>query len=185
MTKYLKSLKANHTVMALLFIVLGIVLCLWPGKSLLVMCRIFGWGLIIGGAVLAFLGYTNRNEDPMLKLILCGGAAALIIGIIIVARAKSVVSFIPRVIGILIILNGIYNLNQSYRLRKVLRVRTGSLVLAVLTIAAGIVIFAKPFAAAGTMVLITGIGLIYNGLSDLWVISRFEEDMKYPSRRLR
>ena len=51
MSEILKNLKWNMVVTAVLVIILGLILILYPGIAVATICLIVGWGLFIGGVV--------------------------------------------------------------------------------------------------------------------------------------
>ena len=53
-----------------------------------------------------------------------------------------------------------------------------ALILAILTIGFGILLICRPFAALDTVVMLIGIFLIYDGLSNVWIVSRVSHTVK-------
>lgn len=49
--KRLHTMKWNKVITSLIFIILGVVLLIWPNTALDVVCRIVGAGLLVGGVV--------------------------------------------------------------------------------------------------------------------------------------
>ena len=73
MSEILKNLKWNMVVTAVLVIILGLILILYPGIAVATICLIVGWGLFIGGVVsgvLYLVGHRGRFEFGELILII-------------------------------------------------------------------------------------------------------------------
>ena len=94
-------------------------------------------------------------------------------GVFLLMRPEIIVGFLPVLLGIAIVIAGAVKIQQSMDLlRAGYRRWWLVLLLAALALAAGVVLLINPFEAASTLVLMIGIVLIYNGVTDLWTISR-------------
>ena len=51
MNEFLKGLKVNYTVSALVCVALGLVLLIWPGTTTQVVCMVLGAALVIYGVL--------------------------------------------------------------------------------------------------------------------------------------
>ena len=51
MINYFKNLKANYTVSAVICMVVGLVLIIWPGTSTQVVCMVLGGVLLLYGII--------------------------------------------------------------------------------------------------------------------------------------
>lgn len=174
MKNWFEKLSKNNKLLSILMVVLGLVLLLWPGKTLTLAARILGIALLIG-AVISFVSwYRDRHKLNANTATLAIAIACLIAGIIVLAAPKGIVKLLPKLIGLAVLLNGILNLAQALDQR-----RSGydkwvsSLVMAILTIVAGAFIFFHAFGVMEAAVMVIGGILIYNGASNLWIESRY------------
>lgn len=166
----------NNVLLSILMAVLGLVLFIWPGQTLAVAGRILGIALLVGAAVSGFTWYKDRNKPGTSYTTLAIGILCLVVGLIVLIAPKGVVALLPRLVGVFIVVNGVINLAQALELRNVGQSSwTGSLVMAILTILAGafLVFFASRVVDAVVMVI--GGVLIYNGVSNIWIESRFKK----------
>ena len=77
------------------------------------------------------------------------------------------------IVGIIIILHGIYDLQQAvYLCRAKYSFWWLALLFAVLTVAFGGVLIWNPFEAMNIAVKFIGVFLVFDGVSDLWIFSR-------------
>jgi uncharacterized membrane protein HdeD (DUF308 family) len=153
---------------AVLFLLLGIALLGWPGVFLRFACNIIG-ALLIAFGVITLLGEFRMPDWSILSL----GFAILIaaVGIVVISNPQMISSIIPVVFGLFLIADGIVNLRHALGLR---RYQTGNwvimLLLGILTVALGALILLHPYGTAELAFRIIGAALIYNALSDLFIL---------------
>ena len=168
----MKSFTTNRIVFAIGASVLGIILLIWPGTSLIIMAKCIGAAVAIGGLFAAYQFF--RDHDSAVKSLLLVMASVMIIcGVVIFLHPEELVKLIPMIMGILVLLSGIINLGETFTLSRQRYNRWWlSLIIAVLTIGAGIFLITRAFSLAALITRIAGGILLFDGLSDLWVISR-------------
>ena len=153
---------------AVLYILLGLLLAIFPGMS----GTIFVWVLAAAAAVfgLVHLGryLRGRKTNQAVGGSLLLGIIALLFALFCALRPHAILSFLPLVLGILCLLDGIGKLPIAIAF---VQDRSGSLIPAlistVLPILVGILLIINPFGAAKMVIMIFGIGLILDGISDL------------------
>ena len=84
------------------------------------------------------------------------------------------IALIQYVFGAVVILHGVLDLQGAISLASSHRARRWwvDLLLAVLTLGLGLLILVNPFGTFAALVMLIGCTLIYDGLSDLWLIWR-------------
>ena len=166
----------NNVLLSILMVVLGLLLFIWPGKTLTLAARILGIALLVGAAVSGYTWYRERtkpgaNYTPLAIAILC-----LVGGLIVLIAPKGVVSLLPKLIGAFILVNGIINLAQALELRNVGQSNwTSSLVMAILTMLLGAFLVFFSFSVMKVAVMVIGGVFVYNGVSNLWIESRYKK----------
>ena len=86
---------------------------------------------------------------------------------------EKVLSLIPIILGIVITLHGLHNIKQAIGLcRDQYDKWWIALLLGIVTVGVGVLLICRPFAAIDTMVMLIGVFLIYDGLSNIWIVSR-------------
>ena len=97
-------------------------------------------------------------------------------GIVVLAAPKFLISIVPFAVGVVVLVNGIVNLAQALDQRRMGYGRWSfSLALAVLTIVLGVLVICNPFSTMEMLVMAIGIVVAYNGLSNLWIESRYRK----------
>ena len=171
--KLLKKLKTNVVISAALCILLGIVLVVWPGLSMQIVCTAIGAVLLIGGGVRLAAYFTAKDGSVYSQMNLIMGIILAVVGIWILLQPDKVLAIIPIIVGIVIALHGVNNLQQAITLCKEQYDKWWvALILGLLTVGFGALLIFKPFAALDTAVRLIGVFLIYDGVSDIWIVSR-------------
>lgn len=183
MTEFLKGLKVNYTASALVCVVLGLVLLIWPGTTTQIVCMLLGVVLLIYGVIQILVYLISRERSIVSQGMMLLGIIVSVIGIWILVRPEMIIMAVPVIVGILIVIRGLHNVVQAIALKK-----DGyeswwiACFLGVLTVGLGGVLIYNPFTVVDTIVRLIGIFLIYDGLSDMWIISRVFKVKKEKDR---
>ena len=168
----MKSFTTNRIIFAVGAAVLGIILLIWPAASLIIMAKCIGALVAIGGLAAAYQFYKD-HDSPAKSLLLVMAAVMIICGAVIFLHPEELIKLIPMIMGILVLISGLINLGETFTLSKKRYSRWWlSLIIAVITIGAGLFLITRAFSLAALITRIAGGILLFDGLSDLWVISR-------------
>lgn len=168
----MKSFTNNRIIFAVGAAILGIILLIWPATSLIIMAKCIGALVAIGGLAAAYQFYKD-HDSPAKSLLLVMAAVMIICGAVIFLHPEELVKLIPMIMGILVLISGLINLGETFTLSKKRYSRWWlSLIIAVITIGAGLFLITRAFSLAALITRIAGGILLFDGLSDLWVISR-------------
>lgn len=179
MEKILRRMKSNVVVSSILCLVLGLVLLLWPGLTMRIVCTTVGAVLIVSGVVRMIAYFTARDGSMYSQLNLVFGIILAAVGVWIVMSPEKVLALIPIIMGIIIALHGLHNIRQAILLsRDKYNNWWVALLLGILTVGFGVLLVCRPFAAVDTMVMLIGIFLIYDGLSSIWIVTRISKAAK-------
>lgn len=179
MGNLLKRLKTNIVISAMLCVALGIVLVVWPDLSMKVVCIAIGAVLLIGGGVRLAVYFSMKDGSMYAQMNLIMGIVLAVVGIWILMKPDKVLAIIPIIVGIVIALHGINDLQQAVTLcRDKYDKWWVALILGLLTIGFGVLLICRPFEALDTAVMLIGTFLIYDGLSDIWIVSRIYQTAK-------
>ena len=168
----MSSFKTNRLIFAISALIIGIILLIWPGTSLMIIGRCIGAVLAAGGIVAGFL-FWKDHEAMSRTLLLVMAAVMLICGIVIIFHPDELVRLIPTIMGILAVLSGLINIGETFLLnRKKYGKWWISLLVAALKIAAGLFVIRNAFDLVAVITRIAGGVMVFSGASDLWVLSR-------------
>lgn len=179
MERILKRIKTNVMVSAFICMTLGIILVVWPGLSVKVVCMAIGVVLVINGISRLMNFIFGRDGSVFSQMNLIMGIIITVIGGWILFQPGTIIAMIPILVGIIIVIHGINNLQQTVSLCQSRYDKWWvALLLALVTIGFGVLLIFNPFAAVDTLIRFIGIFLIYDGVSDIWIMSRVSKNVK-------
>ncbi len=165
----LKQLKWNLIALSVAFIALGVVLIVYPVEVMRTACYIVAALLIIIG-VISLINYLHKDITGILyRYDLVVGLSTILGGILVIIKIDQLTALIPVLLGFLVTISGILKIQNSV---DMLRLGNGTwhvaFALAIVNIIFGIVLLIDPFGGE-LLVTLLGAGLIYSGLTDLFV----------------
>lgn len=181
MTNFLKKIKANALVSAILYTILGAVLLLWPATSAQVVTLALGLVLVLCGLgnILDFL--LHRDGSLYSRMHLIAGVILAVIGLWLMTQPDLLTVVVPRIMGILICIHGAGDIRSAFVLKRNASSHWGvTLLLAAITFALGAMLVLNPFSAFTTVVRIIGLCLLYDGISDIWIAAQIHQATKLP-----
>ena len=163
-----KKLKWNLIVMSVLYLALGIFLLMVPGTALNVGCYALG-GVVLLGAVIQLVRYFLVERGIFQsQLTLISGLVCLALGGFLILRSDIVVRILPIVFGLFVIFDSLGRIQNALELRRCEYPSwKGFLLLAVLSIALGVIMIVDPFGTMETLVMAIGVILIVEGSLNL------------------
>ena len=145
--------KNSNLVSALLYIVIGVLLFLFPGDAL-------KWAMTIGGAFFLICGIAD-----LVRKYTSSGIINLVIGLIILLGGWLFLEIVLLVLGILIAIKGVFALLDALRGKKSL---IGA-IFAILSIAVGVILAIGNTAETLTTILkVAGVLLVVDGVLGLF-----------------
>lgn len=166
----MKKIKADMILSALVCVALGIVLLIWPAKTIDIFCKILAAGLIVIGVVNIFSYFINRELHPFAAVL---GPIVVLVGVWIFIQPESIVSLVPIVIGVMLCVHGIQDMKLSFETKANGYEKWWSmLVIALISLIFGVLCIVNAFGVVTLALQFIGIALIYDGLTDIWVVSR-------------
>lgn len=176
MKRRFERFSRNNVLLSVLMVVLGLLLILWPGKTLEWAAKILGIAFLMGAVISCFSWFRDRHIHGGDYTTLAIGILSLIAGIVVFAAPHSVITLLPRIVGVAIAVNGVLNLAQALELRKMGGVSwLGPVVLAALTVVAGLFLVFFSFGAMKAAVMVIGGVIVYNGVSNLLIESKYRK----------
>lgn len=166
--KILKEMKRNAVITSALYIIAGLILTFFPASIAVMLGYVFATVILIVG--LSFL-YRFIIKDVVYTFVgneLVIGTVLVLASIFVYAKADTVVSIIPVLLGIVVLVSGITKLQNAIGLQKMqYQGSTAVLIFAVLNILFGIILVLNPFSAVTTLIMLIGLGLVFSGVTDL------------------
>ncbi len=173
MKSILREQRRSSTMVALATIVLGLVLVVWPDRSVSLMCALLGGALLIFGLLYILGWFVGKRKAGSPAVMVIPGVVLAGLGVWLMTSSEMVVALIQYVFGAVLLFHGVLDLQGAISLvgRRYARWWL-DLVLAALTLGLGAVILINPFGTFAALVMLIGVSLIYDGVSDLLLIGR-------------
>ncbi|MBS4729625.1 HdeD family acid-resistance protein [Mycobacterium sp. SM1] len=166
----LPHLWKSALISGILALALGIVVSVWPGISILVAAIVFGAYLLISGIAQVFFAFSLQVSAGGRVLLFISGAASLVLALLCFRSLANSVLLLAIWIGVGFIFRGVAT-SVSAIGEPALPGRGWTIFLGVISLLAGIVMLAAPFASLEILTLVVGIWLVVIGVFE--VVSAF------------
>ena len=168
MGTFVEGMKKNYFISAILTIALGAVLVIWPDWSGRILCYLLGAALILMGGIQLIVCIRPDRNRIYSKISMLMNIILNLLWVWLCIRPDTVLSLVPVIIGIVMLIHGCMDLQFTMDIKH-----AGSgkwwiaLIFALVTLTLGVFLVMHPFLAFEITMLIIGIGLLYDGISDL------------------
>lgn len=176
--RQLKKIRNTTVVSTLLFVVLGVVMLVWPDSSALAICYVLGTMALLCGLI-EIVCYFVRTENRFFATGLVSGILSALLGLYILWMPHVILVFLYLLLGILLLVFGCSKVADALTVRRF--ALTGwwiPLLLGAITIILGALVLCNPFSAAATLMVAIGIGLIVEGVLDIFNILNISKQLK-------
>lgn len=166
MTAVLHRAKLTTALMGVSSLVLGLVMFVSP--LLVAFFATMALGAILAASGVATLVGYFRNREVSSGVDAAFGAVELLFGILVLLTPAFYVNWLVVMVGVFMLFSGVGDLIDARALAKQgASFSWAATVLAVLTIAFGVLVIWAPFAFLDAMFMIAGFGLVFNGITEL------------------
>ena len=168
MKSIIQDMKHNYFINAVIVVILGIVLVIWPHILGVMLCYLLGGALIVMGVFQLISFLRGERLGFYNKFVMMMGIVLVLLGIWICAQPRIVLSIIPVVVGIIVLIHGLMDIQYTLDIKK-----AGSekwwiaLIAAALTLIVGLLLMLNPFTAYEITMVLLGVAMLYDGGSDL------------------
>lgn len=171
-----KNLRIDVTFTAVLAVLLGVLFVAWPGQITIFFSRILAAAVMVAGAVL-FLGRVTDRPVNLWSVI--GSGILFVVGLWLFVSPTIIASIIPIVIGVFLLVHGIQDVVMAAELRQYEAPRWKvAAVLGAISILFGVVCICNAFGIAKLTMVLIGMMLIYDGVTDMLIVFRVRRARK-------
>lgn len=166
----LKQLKWSSILMSVAYIVLGVLLIIFPDISGKVISYVLGGAAVVYGIVNLTIYFLLNVRDSLYRNEFIIGIGSIVFGLLIILKSDVIVSLVPLLLGLIIMISGFINLQKGVVAWRIGYNRSVVYVLiAAVSIVFGVAImfFLNGKAATNILFTVIGAGLVYAGASDL------------------
>ncbi len=166
---FLKQLKWSIIVLALAYVVLGVVLILYPVQTQTAVTYILAIALIAMG-IINLIQYARLDATALVNSYdLVIGFSGIIGGILIIINVEKFAQMLWIALGFMVLISGVLKLQSSVNL---MRLKSTSwhipFALALINIVFGVIMLINPFSDELFLIML-GIGFIFSGVTDIIV----------------
>ena len=164
----MKNIKWSNVVIAVCYIIAGIMFFADANLTKEVICTWIGYGLIIAGGLYVLTYFLHPVQESFMKTDLRDGLILLTIGLMALIKKELFIGIVYFAISIVIMISGYKKLQDCVDAWR-LGLKYGVLyfVLASISIGIGLFILIDSTLSIKTLHVLIGIGLLYSGISDL------------------
>lgn len=164
-----REVKKSFCVLSAAYIVLGVVLLVWPDLSVTTFCRVFGVGMIIFGCAHLILYFAKSNKmQSVMQGNMIAGVVGIATGVYILLKMESVLDIIPFALGVVALLGAVVKLQDALDLRRLGSERWQiMLVFTAVLFVLGWVLIVDPFENMKLIVTLVGVSLLIDGVGNL------------------
>ena len=179
------KIKWQHYLIAILFIIVGVLFILFKEIDMTLVCRIFAGVFAVAG-IISLLSYCVRDvEKGYWRLDLVVGLMALFAALLFITGKEAVTGHFPVIVGTILLANGVIKLQHSIdmkridrKMKKVTEMWLVVMIFALFGIAAGFVTVYLTPENERTMFIVVGSAMIVAGVSDVFTHIVFGRKVK-------
>ncbi|MCL6668323.1 HdeD family acid-resistance protein [Streptomyces panaciradicis] len=147
-------------------LVLGVLVLVWPGASLLAAGVLFGLYLLVSGVFQLIAAFGTHRSTSLRVLAFISGALSILLGLFCLRGPMRSILLLALWIGIGWLIRGITQTLAAAH-DKEMPARGWQIFLGVLTLVAGIVLIDSPFESVAVLTLVSGIWLVAVGIVEI------------------
>ena len=186
MKSIIQDMKHNYFVNAVIMVLLGLVLVIWPHILGVLLCYLLGGALIVMGVFQLISFLRGERLGFYNKFVMMMGIVLVLLGIWICTQPHIVLSIIPVVVGIIVLIHGLMDIQYTLDIKKAGSTKWWiALIAAILTLVVGLLLVFNPFTAYEITMVLLGIAMLYDGESDLALLLFSYLAQRDTDRRLR
>ncbi|HOF07954.1 MAG TPA: DUF308 domain-containing protein [Bacteroidales bacterium] len=148
-------------------LVIGLLAIFLPKLTLQTIIIVMGIMLLIGAILFIILAIRSDIKKEK-NVLLIQSAINLALGLLFVFFPGPIVSIFVILLGIMLLILGVFSLINLYSFRKIARIPFFALAISVLVIIAGIVLLFNPFETAQAILIFLGIVLIVYAIGEFY-----------------
>lgn len=181
MREYYIKLKNLSLITIAAGFIIGIVLLLKPDETVQFVSILCGATVILLGAG-AWISYFTKMKSTILAIL---GTLAIIAGIIICVKYKSIITVVLFLFGIFVLVSGVVDFISAIDAkRNDLKSWIVSLLISVVIIVLGIIVIVNPFDSVMVLARLLGISLVIYAVVDIITFIQVRKIVKYSLIKL-
>lgn len=179
-----REVKKSFCILSAAYIVLGLVLLIWPDLSVRTFCRVFGVGMIIFGCSHLILYFVKDKMQSVMQMNMVAGIVGIATGAYILIKMEYMLEIIPFALGIVALLGAVVKLQHSFDLKRLGAVRWQiMLAFAAALFILGCLLVVDPFEEMQILVILIAVSLLVDGTGNLLGIFWIGHILKHGNKK--
>ncbi|MCI6022780.1 MAG: DUF308 domain-containing protein [Candidatus Faecivivens sp.] len=169
--EWIKRAKSTYIAVSVIMVILGAVLMLNPGLSMLTLCYLIG-GLMVIFGITRLVGYFSKDLFRLaFQFDLALGIFCMLAGIVILVHPNNIMKLLPVIIGLFVTIDGVFKMQTAIDSKRFgLKRWYAILVLAAVTCVFGLLLIIDPFAGGKALMIFFGATMMIDGIQNLCVV---------------
>lgn len=164
----LKEMKWSAILRSAVYMILGIILIIFPDTTARTLCYLGGGAVVIIGVVTLITYQFRELKIRYYRNDFVVGLIEVLLGLFCIYKAQLLIALLPFILGIFVAISGFCKLQNGLDVKRMGYSNWHIIVLlAALNIVFGMVLLWNPFTAAVVMYIVIGVGLVFSGITDL------------------
>jgi len=161
-----KSTSTSLILLGVLAVIVGIIAFAWPGVTVYALVLLFAVYAFIDAGLEAMRAFSSRTAGPVFGHLLLG-LISLAAGVIALVWPGPTALVLVLIIGIWAVIGGFVEIFAAFQSGETAGTRTLFILGGLVSIAFGVVLFARPGVGAVTLALLFGLFSIIYGVSEI------------------
>lgn len=168
-------MKKTMFITAIIYILLGIFMIISPASISNIICYVIGFLILAFGGNQIFI-FINSKGTQISKFNLVLGILALLLGSYVVINPEAFISFIPIVVGVIIIVDAITKMVEAFSLKNNGYAKWNNIfITSIIMLLFGLFLFFNPFDSVKLIFRLIGIFLVIDGINQFITANAMKE----------
>ena len=169
-----KKAQLGYIIRFIVCLAFGVVLIVFPGKTIDMVCYIAGGAAITLGLIAVIMFFAKKEQMfPVLTLVL--GVISIACGIILLVHPEFVKRIIPSIVGLFIIIDSIIRGVSALSIKGKSLYWVGAFTLSIVGVAFGILVMVFGDKVAEVMAVLAGVALIIDSVENLIIYIAYKK----------
>ena len=174
--EFLKEIKSSLLIMAGFYIIIGLIMLLIPNFVSNSICYLIGAICIIVGGLAIYTYIGSDVYGPLAVALFLFAAIFIAAGIFIILNPETVVSFIPIIVGVLLVIDAFGKMQTASSLHRYNYDKWWyTFIAAVAIFVFGILLLFNPFEAITLFIRVVGAFLLVDGISNIITVISYKK----------
>ncbi len=184
--KLMKSFYKSSVTTSVTLLVIGLLLFFKSAEAITILSYIIGTILAILGLVAVIIFFKESSSNILNDLNIVYGVVTIILGVLIIRNPSVIATFIPFIVGIIILINSAIKLTYALEAKNNEdEIWKSSLIMAIISAVCGIIILFNPFETSVAVFKIIGAFIVLYSVLDIIYMFEIKKEFKEVSRQVK